>query len=574
MLGLMRRLVKSILLKCWLILAVYVPSGLAVEYFHLSQVRLLESDFSRAQSRNIEYLLALDTDRLLAPYYKAAGLEPKAENYGSWESSGLDGHMAGHYVSALSMAWAATANVEVKRRLDDILLQLSEIQKANKNGYLGAVPNGKLLWQQVSNAEIEADLFTLNKAWVPWYNIHKMLAGLRDAWWYASDNTAKRMLIDFALWIEAVTANLSDGDMQAMLITEYGGMNELLADVADIAGDQRFIQLAKRFNQQSFLQPLIEQKDKLSGLHANTQIPKVVGFERLAALTESKTLHSASEYFWQNVVDSRSVGIGGNSVREHFHATDDFQSMLDEVEGPETCNTYNLLKLTRLLYQRAPKQQYVDYYERALYNHILSSQDPKTGGLVYFTPMRPQHYRVYSSVEDGMWCCVGSGLENHTKYGEFIYAYQANELYVNLFIPSRLQWDSLGTTIRQETAFPDQDSTRIIFESDSSVSLRLRYPSWVAGDGPHLTINGKPVEVEVSPQGYIELDRPWSKGDQVELHLPMSISSETLPGVPDYHALFYGPIVLAAKTQPFAGEQLDFIAVSYTHLTLPTTPYV
>ncbi len=342
------------------------------------------------------------------------------------------------------MAWAATGRADVKERLDYMLSELRRAQLANGNGYLGGVPGGQKLWSELAAGDVRADLFGLNGYWVPWYNLHKTFAGLRDAWLFTGNPLARNMLIDWADWAAGLVSKLDDEQLQAMLITEHGGMNEVFADVAGITGEQRYLDVARRFSHHLLLEPLLLGEDRLTGLHANTQIPKVVGFETIAQSGDDPAWHEAAKFFWNTVVNERSVAIGGNSVREHFHDKNDFSPMVEEVEGPETCNTYNMLKLTRLLYRAEPRPEYADYYERALYNHILSSQDPATGGLVYFTAMRPQHYRVYSQVHDAMWCCVGSGIENHVKYGEFIYAADDDELFVNLFIPSRLDWPEKG----------------------------------------------------------------------------------------------------------------------------------
>ena len=558
----MNRPARGGILGCCLLLlasTIFCAALSAAEYPPLSGVRLLDSPFKQAQDRNIDYLLSLDADRLAAPYLREAGLQPRAENYGNWESSGLDGHIGGHYLTALSLAWAATGREGVKQRLDYMLSELRRAQLANGDGYLGGVPDGRKLWRDIAAGNVQADLFALNGYWVPWYNLHKVFAGLRDAWLYAQIPLARTMLIEWADWVTDLTAQLDDDQMQAMLTTEHGGMNEVLADVAMITGEARYLEAAKRFSHRAALDPLLRGEDRLDGLHANTQIPKVVGFEQVAQAADLEGWHRAAHFFWKTVVNQRSVVIGGNSVREHFHDKNDFTPMVREIEGPETCNSYNMLKLTRQLFAAQPRAAYADYYERTLYNHILSSQDPRTGGLVYFTPMRPQHYRVYSKVDESMWCCVGSGIENHVKYGAFIYATDGDELFVNLFIPSRLDWDARGLRLRQETGFPDQGETRLIFDADSGMALALRYPDWAEGP-PRLIINGEPVSELALRDGYIRLERAWKKGDTVTLALPMQPRAEQMPAGLDYYALLYGPVVLAARTDPFPGEGLDFYA--------------
>lgn len=532
-----------------------------VESFHLTQVRLLDSPFKHAEQTNLDYIFAMDPDRLLAPYLREAGLEPKKQSYGNWENTGLDGHIGGHYLTSLALAYASTGNEEAMRRLNYMLDELERAQKAHGNGYLGGVPGSKGLWAEIRNGDIEADLFALNGKWVPWYNIHKIFAGLRDAYWYTGSDQAKRMLIELSSWTLDLTEDLSHEQIQTMLRTEHGGMNEIFADVAELTGDERYLKLAEAFSHEEILNPLLENEDHLNGLHANTQIPKVIGYQRVAEVGGDQNWSEAAQYFWNNVVFERSVSIGGNSVREHFHPPEDFEPMVTEREGPETCNTYNMLKLSKLLYGQSADTAYVDYYERALYNHILSSQHPDHGGLVYFTSMRPGHYRMYSQPEEAMWCCVGSGIENHFKYGELIYGHRNDELFVNLFIPSRLNWAGRGITLVQNTDFPDSDVTRFTIEQGGGdFSLKLRYPIWVKPGLLQVSVNGKQQEIEAAPGGYVTIERSWQQGDEVTLRLPMHSRLEQLPDQTEYYAVLHGPIVLAAKTPVFEDEQLSFLS--------------
>ena len=554
------------------LLLLLCADAIALEYFPLRHVRLLDGPFLEAQDRDIEYMLAMEPDRLLAPYLEEAGLESRADKYGNWESTGLDGHMGGHYLSALSLAYAATGRQDLRDRLQYMLDELQRAQKKNGNGYLGGVPRGDVLWRQIAGGDIHAQAFDLNGAWVPWYNLHKTFAGLRDAWYFTGSAQARTMLVALADWAESLVAGLSDEQVQNMLRTEHGGMNEVLADVAAITGDMRYLALARRFSDRGLLHPLLAREDRLDGLHANTQIPKVIGFERVADLANDADWHRAAEFFWKTVVEERSVAIGGNSIREHFNNKEDFGPLMREVEGPETCNTYNMLRLTRLLHRYRPSLEYVAYYERAIYNHILSSQDPATGGLVYFTPLRPAHYRKYSRVDQGMWCCVGSGIENHVKYGEFIYAHDGDALLVNLFIPSRVSWPEKGITVRQENRFPDESETRIVFEDDANIVLKLRYPTWAAPGRLRVTINGEPENVTASPGSYIALDRNWNKGDTVRVEFPMALNLERLPDDSDYFAILFGPVVLAARSTPFENETIDFLADGSRFGHVPSGP--
>ena len=547
-----------------------------VSYFSLQDVKLLSSPFLQAQQTDLHYILALDPDRLSAPFLREAGLTSKAPSYTNWENTGLDGHIGGHYLSALSMMYAATGDTAIYHRLNYMLNELHRAQQAVGTGFIGGTPGSLQLWKEIKAGDIRAGGFSLNGKWVPLYNIHKTYAGLRDAYLYVHSDLARQMLIDLTDWMIDITSGLSDNQMQDMLRSEHGGLNETFADVAEITGDKKYLELARRFSHKVILDPLIKNEDRLNGMHANTQIPKVIGYKRVAEVSKNdKDWNHAAEwdhaarFFWNTVVNHRSVCIGGNSVREHFHPSDNFTSMLNDVQGPETCNTYNMLRLTKMLYQNSgdvdnsnqPDPRYVDYYERALYNHILSSQEPDKGGFVYFTPMRPGHYRVYSQPETSMWCCVGSGLENHTKYGEFIYAHQQDTLYVNLFIPSQLNWKEQGVTLTQETLFPDDEKVtlRIDKAAKKKLTLMIRIPEWAGNsEGYEITINGKKhlSDIQAGTSTYLPLRRKWKKGDVITFHLPMKVSLEQIPDKKDYYAFLYGPIVLATST---GTENLDGI---------------
>ena len=547
-----------------------------VSYFSLQDVKLLSSPFLQAQQTDLHYILALDPDRLLAPFLREAGLTPKAPSYTNWENTGLDGHIGGHYLSALSMMYAATGDTAVYNRLNYMLNELHHAQQTAGTGFIGGTPGSLQLWKEIKAGNIHAGGFSLNGKWVPLYNIHKTYAGLRDAYLYAHSNLARQMLIKFTDWMIDITSGLSDDQMQDMLRSEHGGLNETFADVAEITGDKKYLDLARRFSHKVILDPLIKDEDKLTGMHANTQIPKVIGYKRIAEVsqddkdwTHAAEWDHAARFFWNTVVGHRSVCIGGNSVREHFHPSDNFTSMLNDVQGPETCNTYNMLRLTKMLYQNSgnfdhsnePDPRYADYYERALYNHILASQEPDKGGFVYFTPMRPGHYRVYSQPETSMWCCVGSGLENHTKYGEFIYAHRQDTLYVNLFIPSQLNWKEQDVTLTQETLFPDDGKVtlRIDKASKKKLTLMIRIPGWTGSSKDYaITINGQKKKYAIRPgvSTYLPIHRKWKKGDVITFNLPMEVSLEQIPDKKDYYAFLYGPIVLAAST---GTEHLDGI---------------
>jgi uncharacterized protein len=520
-----------------------------VSVFPLAQVRLLDGPFKRAQDLNLAYLRALEPDRLLAPYRAEAGLQPKAEKYPNWESSGLDGHTAGHYLTALAQAWAATRDIEMRRRLDYLVDELAECQRAYGNGYVGALPRSRELWDQIAAGQLKVEAFGLNGRWVPWYNLHKLFAGLRDAHLAGGSAQARSVLIQLADWSARLAENLSDSQMQEMLRAEHGGMNEVLADVYALTGDQKHLALARRFSHQALLQPLRRREDTLTGLHANTQIPKVIGYARIAELGADADGFAAAKFFWETVVRRRTVSFGGNSVREHFNPADDFAAMIESREGPETCNTYNMLRLTERLFRQEPRAEYADFYERAHFNHILSAQHPEHGGFVYFTPIRPRHYRVYSQPSHCFWCCVGSGMESHGKHGQFIYAHGGDDLYVNLFIASVLEWPERGLAVRQDTQFPDAPRTRLALamRKPQRLTLHVRHPRWVGKNAFRIRINGRQWDTASTPASYAAIRRVWRDGDRIDVELPMHTAIERLHGS-DYVSVVHGPLVLASKT--------------------------
>lgn len=522
------------------------PAGL--RSFALKQVTLLPGPFRAAQQTDLNYILALDPDRLLAPFRREAGLPTRAPSYGNWENSGLDGHIGGHYLSALSLMYAATQDERVGQRLQYMLDELERCQQQHDNGYIGGIPQGVALWREVAGGDIRAEWFSLNDRWVPLYNIHKLFAGLLDAYTHTGNEQALRMLRRLGTWFYQLTDAFTDPQLQQLLRSEHGGLNEVFAELSAITGEQRFLTLARRLSHRLILDPLLRGEDQLTGLHANTQIPKVVGFQRIAALSGDSSWARAADFFWHTVTQHRSVAIGGNSVREHFHPADDFSSMIEDREGPETCNTYNMLRLSRGLWLARPRGKYLDYYERALYNHILSSQHPD-GGFVYFTPMRPRHYRVYSQPQQGFWCCVGSGLENHGKYGELIYAHRQGELFINLFIPSRLRWPARGLELIQQTDFPysEYSNIRLKLTTARRFALYLRSPSWLAAP-LEVSVNGRIVAASHTTDGYLKIARRWKDGDELQLRLPMRTRAEFLPDGSPWFAFVHGPVVLAAAT--------------------------
>jgi DUF1680 family protein len=523
----------------------------------LRSVRITDGPFASALEVNRRYLLALEPDRLLAPFLREAGLPKKADSYGNWESGGLDGHTAGHYLSALATMVASGADTpdgELSRRLDAMLGELERCQQAFGNGYLGGVPGSRALWEAVFKGEIQAHGFGLNGKWVPWYNLHKTFAGLRDAWILADRPKAKDLLVRYGDWCVGLISRLSEAQMQDMLRAEFGGMNEVMADIHAITGDPKYLEAARKFQHRAVLDPMIRGEDRLTGLHANTQIPKVIGMQRIAMLGGGEDLQRGARFFWDTVTQTRNVAFGGNSVAEHFNDPKDFRRMLEHREGPETCNTYNMLRLAGMLFETRPSGAYADYYERALFNHILSSIHPKEPGYVYFTPIRPQHYRVYSQPDQCFWCCVGSGMENPGRYGEFIYAKADDGWMVNLFIPSTLQ-AAEGMVLRQETRFPFEFSSRIRIElaNPAEFTLYLRKPGWLLEGEWIVKVNESPAESASQQGDYLAVRRTWRDGDRVSLEMPMRTTVERLPDGSDWVAILHGPIVLAS---PAGKDQL------------------
>lgn len=522
---------------------------LYADEFPLGDVTLLDGPLKKARDLNIKTLLQYDCDRLLAPYRKEAGLQPKAKAYPNWD--GLDGHVGGHYLTAMAIN-AATGNEECRKRMEYIISELQECADANiKNNpqwgrnYIGGMPNSANIWSNFK----KGDFGVYFGSWAPFYNLHKMYAGLRDAWLYCGNEQAKKLFLQFSDWAVELTAALSDEQMEQMLSNEHGGMNEVLADAYAITGEKKYIDCAKRFSHKRLFTPMSQRQDCLDNMHANTQVPKVIGFERISDLTGDETYHVASDFFWDIVTGERSLAFGGDSRREHFPSKDACMDFINDIDGPESCNTNNMLKLTEDLHRRNPEARYADYYELATFNHILSTQHPEHGGYVYFTPARPRHYRNYSAPNEAMWCCVGTGMENHGKYGQFIYTKVNDALFVNLFVASELNWREKGIKVRQSTEFPYGETSRItIAEGKGSMKLMVRYPGWVSPGQFKVTVNGQPVALVSGPSSYVCIDRKWKKGDVVEVTFPMHNAIKYLPNEPQYIALMHGPIMLGMKT--------------------------
>jgi DUF1680 family protein len=519
----------------------------AAEAFELGDVRLLDGPFKRAMQLDAAYLMRLEPDRLLSWFRKEAGLKPKAEVYGGWEAQGVAGHSLGHYLSACAMMFAATGDARFLQRVNYVVDELELCQRRNGNGYVAAIPGGKKIFAEVAAGVIRSQGFDLNGGWVPWYTLHKIFAGLLDANHYCANSKALAVAGRLADWADTTLAKLTEDQFQKMLACEHGGMNESLAELYARTGNQAYLRLAQRFHHNAVLDPLARREDHLQGLHANTQIPKLIGLARLYELTANPADDTAAEFFWERVVHHHSYVTGGNSEAEHFGPPDRLNDRLTE-NTTETCNTYNMLKLTRHLFEWHAAAEYADYYERALYNHILASQNPEDGMVCYFVPLKGGARKSYSTPFDSFWCCVGTGMENHTRYGDAIYFHSGAALWVNLFIASELNWKEKGLSLRQETRYPESDTVKFSFKTrrPTMLALRLRYPAW-ATQGLTVLVNGRAQQVAGGPGSFVEIRRTWRDGDQVELTMPMSLRLEAMPDNPKRVAILYGPLVLAGE---------------------------
>lgn len=535
------------------------------QHFDLSEVTLLDGPMKTMMETNDELLLKYDADRLMTPFIRQAGLskdrtskyygwETKHPSFGNWGQPdwSLEGHIGGHYVTALALAYAATNDADIKarlkERLDYCLAIMKDCQDAYKDntqglkGFIGGQPINQI-WTGLYAKDLTE--FRKYGGWVPFYCQHKVLAGLRDAHLYTGSTLAKELFRGLSDWSVNVVSNLSDDEMQQVLGWEHGGMNETLADAYKIFGDKKYLNGAKKYSHRQMIDGMKTFSSTfLDGKHANTQVPKYIGFER--TWQEDNTLkdyRNATLNFWTDVAENRTVCIGGNSISEHFQSHQNGDRYINNLEGPESCNSNNMLKLSEDLFDDTHEAKYADFYEATMWNHIMSTQDPKTGGYVYFTSLRPQSYRIYSQVNQGMWCCVGTGMENHSKYGHFIYTHSATNdtLYVNLFTASELNSKKFG--IRQETNFPYEQKTKLTITKSGTFTLAIRQPAWASPDGK---------------ASYIYETKKWKKGDVKEVNLPMSLRYEPCPDYGNYIAFKYGPILLATRTETEAQLQNEY----------------
>jgi DUF1680 family protein len=521
--------------------------------FDVGAVQLLEGPYRQALELDARFLLDLEPDRLLSWFRKEAGLEPKAEVYGGWESQGVAGHCLGHYLSACARMYRATGDVEFRNRVNYIVDELKACQDAGGDGFVGAMPNGRRVFSEVARGDIRSQGFDLNGSWVPWYTLHKQFAGLIDAYRYCENEQALTIASRLADWAGATTKNLTNDHWQLMLACEHGGMNEVLADLYALTGNAAYLELAKKFYHEAVLDALAAERDELGGKHANTQIPKAIGAARLYELTGDQKFAKISEFFWQTVIANHTYVTGGNSDSEHFGPP----GRLNDRLGPsttETCNTYNMLKLTAALFSRDPRPEYAEYAERALWNHILASRHPDTGQVCYYLTLKPGETRTYKGDLD-FTCCNGSGMETPIRTADYIYYHSDGDLWVNQFIASKVDWRDAGVQLRQESAFPNEPRTRLTIACDqpTKFTLHVRHPRWVTGPLT-ITLNGEPLAVESSPGEYASIDREWRDGDDLVVELPLTLRTESMPDNPRRIAIFDGPILLAGD---LSGNEAD-----------------
>ncbi|MCX6343503.1 MAG: glycoside hydrolase family 127 protein [Armatimonadetes bacterium] len=523
--------------------------------FDLNQVKLLNSPFKHAMELDGKYLLELELDRLLSRFREFAGLKPKAEIYGnagSWEGGNLSGQTAGHYLTACSMMYRSTGDKRYLDRVNYMIDELAEVQKANGNGFVGAMPNGKKLFAEMSAAKTNEQMdkaYSDNEGGVPWYNMHKTFAGLRDAYLLCGNEKAKDILIKLADWVCDWQKDIPEEVFQHMLDIEHGGINESLADAYAISGNPKHLEAAKRFYHHRMLDPLKAHEDKLGGNHANTQIPKFIGAARIYELTKLSDFRTIASFSWDTILKNHTYVIGGNSCYEYFGDPGKLNDRITP-NTTETCNTYNMLKLTEHLFQWTADAKYADYYERGLYNHILASQSPSTGMMCYYVALKSGHVKKFSTPFDSFWCCVGTGIENHVKYGQGIYYHDDKSLYINLFIPSELNWSEKGFKLKQETDLPMTDIVRFTVTCTKPTVLKLmvRQPAW-AFDGITAKVNGKPFASANKPSSYLALSKTWKTGDKIEVKLPMRLYTEYVLDNKERMAVLYGPIVLAGRVE-------------------------
>ena len=526
--------------------------------FPLTDVRLGDSQFKDIQELDHAYLLSLEPERLLSWFRREAGLAPDAPAYPFWESEDvwgggpLAGHIMGFSLSSMSMMYEATGDEALKRKIEKMVRGLKECQDAQGDGYLLATINGRRIFEEVVSGKFTTNNPTINGVWEPVYIMNKIMLGLYNAYLSCDLPQAKDVLVKMADWFGyQVLDKLSYEQIQELLVCEHGSINESYITVYEITGDEKYLKWAKLLNDEDMLIPAAEERDVLNGWHANTQIPKFTGFEKVYNYTQEDKYTRAAQFFWETVVDKHTWVIGGNSTGEHFFPVDQFEKRVPSDGGPESCNSVNMMRLTETLYQDYGRMKMVDYYERVLYNHILANYDPHEGMCTYYTSMRPAHYRIYGTQHHSFWCCTGTGMEAPAKFGKMIYAHQGSELYVNLFMPSELSWKDKGVKLVQNTDFPDNNKVGFVINTAAGVhfTLNIRKPHWSTAKKMTVWVNGKKMQLAPNTEGYVQLDRSWSNGDKVEVELTPQVTVEYLKGSDKYAAFLYGPHSPGSKSR-------------------------
>jgi uncharacterized protein len=550
------------------------PKAIRARPVHLSKVRLTGGPLKAAQDSTAKYLLSLEPDRMMAYYRERAGLPKKAEPYGGWDGGGrnLTGHIAGHHLSAVSYMYLATGDERFKQRADYLVREMKEVQDKNGDGYLSALENGREAWAAVSKGDIRSAAFDLNGLWSPWYTLHKTYAGLRDAYRHTGNKTALDVETRFAAWAEGVLKPLSDVQVAKMLNTEHGGMNEVLSDLYVDTGDKRWLDLSYRFEHHEFTDALKRHQDVLPGKHGNCQIPKLIGSAARYAYIEDPGDLIAASFFWDRVTQHHSYATGGHGLAEYFGPADQLSPRVDG-RTCESCNEYNMLKLTRRLFSFRPDAFYSDYHERALFNHVLASTDTENYATSYMVPVGRGVQQEYQNMQQSFTCCVGTGMESHALHGDGVYSESDDTVWVTLFVPSTAQLALGNATITQETTFPDGDSAKLTLAlpKPKEFTLAIRRPSW-AGDGFAVKVNGTAVAQPSlaslragaaggrnmqedehgvpQPSTFVELKRTWQTGDSVELTIPKAVRLEPTPDNKSVAAIMWGPLVLVGDHGP------------------------
>jgi uncharacterized protein len=526
----------------------------------MNAVRLTGGPLKKAQDLDAAYLLELEPARMLAYLRQSAGLDPKAQGYGGWDGAGrqLTGHIAGHYLSAVSMMYATTGDVRFKERADDMVSQLQAIQNAQGDGYIGALKDakgvdGKVRFQDLSKGEIRSGGFDLNGLWSPWYVEHKLFAGLRDAYHLTGNKTALDVEIKFAGWTESILANLNDNQIQKMLATEFGGMNEVLADLYADTNDPRWLKLSDKFEHHAIVDPLSQGQDILAGKHANTNVPKMIGELARYEYTDNEADGKAAEFFFDEVSLHHSFATGGDGKNEYFGQPDKLNDMIDG-RTAESCVSYNMIKMARTLFTLDPESRYADFVERADLNAILGGQDPEDGRVSYMVPVGRGVQHEYQTKFDSFTCCVGSQMEAHAFHAYGIYDESGNKLWITQYAPTTVDWASQGMKFEMITDLPMGDSATFKVTSGKKMAtLAFRRPYWV-GSGFSVKVNGAAVKNVSNPDSFIEVSRKWKPGDTVELILPKTLRKEPLPDNPNRMAIMWGPLVLAGDLGPEAAR--------------------